>query len=71
MHKPFLHYPLLQIENLPCDTIKQVRHLKDHLRRVHKFTIRAANVIMKSIKADEPIHRIQFPEWFNIIENDS
>ncbi|CAF0878930.1 unnamed protein product [Rotaria sp. Silwood1] len=68
--KPFINYPLLHIVNSPCDTIKQVRHLKDHLKRVHKFTNKAANIIVKGVKADAPIHKIQFPRWIDIIEDD-
>ncbi|CAF3553593.1 unnamed protein product [Rotaria sordida] len=70
INKPFINYPLLHIVNSPCDTIKQVRHLKDHLKRVHKFTNKAANIIIKAVKADAPIHKIQFPRWIDIIEDD-
>jgi len=51
--------------------MKQVRHLKDHLKRVHKFTNKAANMIIKSVKVDRSVHMIQFPQWINIIENDN
>lgn len=67
IHKPFVHYPSMDPVNFPCHEHKQVRHLKDHLRRVHRFTPQAANVIVKSIKANRPVHQIQFPHWMNII----
>ena len=41
--RPFVNYPSLHVDNAPCNTIKQVRHLKDHLKRVHKFTSQAAS----------------------------
>ncbi len=69
--KPFIHYPSLHINNLPCDTIKQVRHLKDHLKRVHKFTNKSANIIIKAIKANTSIHMIKFPQWIDIIEDNN
>ncbi|CAF2382360.1 unnamed protein product [Rotaria sp. Silwood2] len=68
--KPFINYPSLHVVNSPCDTIKQVRHLKDHLKRVHRFTNKAANIIVKGVKAETPIHKIQFPRWIDIIEDD-
>jgi hypothetical protein len=71
IRRPFTHHPLLHIENSPCHTIKQVRNLKDHLKRVHKFTNKAANIIIKSVKANTAIHQIQFPQWIDIIENDN
>ncbi|CAF0717628.1 unnamed protein product [Adineta steineri] len=71
IHKPFVNYPLLQIENTPCDTIKQVRHLKDHLKRAHRFTNKAANFIIKAVKDDMSVHMIQFPQWIDIIEDDN
>jgi hypothetical protein len=71
INKPFVHYPLLHIDNSPCNTIKQVRHLKDHLKRVHKFTNKAASVIIKAIQADTSVHKLQFPEWIDIIEDDN
>jgi hypothetical protein len=69
LNKSLVNYPILQIDNSPCQTIKQVRHLKDHLKRVHKFTTQAASIILKAVKTDGPVHMIQFPHWINIIEN--
>jgi hypothetical protein len=68
INKPLFHYPSLQIRNTPCHTIKQVRHLQDHLKRSHKFTTKAANMIIKLVKSDLPIDKIQFPQWMNILE---
>lgn len=70
MNKPLTHYPFLQIPQYPCNTIKQVRHLKDHLRRVHQLTNPAANLIIKVVKNDLPIERIQFPPHINILQTD-
>ncbi len=67
--KPLFHYPLLQIANSPCNTIKQVRHLRDHLKRAHKFTNQAANLIVKLVKNDLSVHKIEFPHWIDILEN--
>ncbi len=70
INKPFLHHPRLKIENFPCNTIKQVRHLKDHLKRAHKFTVKATKMIMKSIKTDTSVQMIRFPQWIDITENE-
>lgn len=69
MNKPMIHYPDIQIPQLPCNTIKQVRHLKDHLCRAHQLTKPAANLIIKLIKNDLSIERIQFPPHVNILQN--
>ncbi|CAM4856787.1 unnamed protein product [Rotaria socialis] len=70
INKGFINYPTLHILNSPCDTIKQVRQLRDHLKRVHKFTSKATNIIIKAVKTDTPIHMIQFPRWIDIIEDE-
>lgn len=70
INQPFKNHPSLQFFNSPCDTIKQVRHLKDHLKRVHRFTTKAANLIVKAVKIDAPIHELKFPQWIDIIEDD-
>jgi hypothetical protein len=71
MNKSLKNYPSLHIENSPCQAIKQVKHLRDHLRRVHKFTNKAVNIIVKAVRADVPVHMIEFPQWIDIIENDN
>ena len=69
INKPFFHYPSLQIRNSPCYAVKQIQHLRDHLKRSHKFTSKAANTIVKLVQNDLPTHKIQFPQWMNILEN--
>ncbi len=69
INRAFIHHPLLDIENSPCNAMKQVRHLRDHLKRVHKFSNKAANLIVKSVKSDTKTHLIRFPHWINITEN--
>jgi hypothetical protein len=71
MNRSFKNYPSLNIPNCPCNTIKQVKHLRDHLRRVHRFTTKAINIIIKVVKADGLVHMIEFPEWIDIIETDN
>ncbi|CAF1650794.1 unnamed protein product [Adineta ricciae] len=67
--QPFVHHRLLQIENSPCSAIKQVRQLREHLKRSHKFSSRAANIIVKAVKSDIPVHTLQFPKWIDVIED--
>ncbi|UJR35230.1 hypothetical protein I4U23_027995 [Adineta vaga] len=71
INQPFLHHSLLQIENYPCKTVRQVRHLRDHLKRSHKFTNRAANIIVKAVKNNRPVHMIEFPQWINVLEDEN
>ena len=69
INKSFVHYPFLQITKCPCNTIKQIRHLKYHLQHVHRFTSQAASLIIKYVKSDTSIDEIQFPQHMDILQN--
>ena len=69
MNRAFLHYPTLDVINTPCCATKQVRHLKDHLKRTHKLTSQAARIVVNAVKADAPVHKIQFPHTMHILDD--